>query len=699
MTSAIVRIATWLAISLGCLVLPGCSGDWMAIAQYSLVGMVHKGPYAKGANVRVLGYRKFGEAPATDTVVSTTSDLGEYQASLQLPFAVLLADGTYFNELTGKPADRPLQLQALAALSGGESQTVHINLVTHVTTLRALSLISGGQDPVIAQAQAENELRVALGLTWPAGIQLRGRELSLVAPDLDRRAYLWAVTMRYLQVVQSLAMQSGGSSAQAMQYLLEQTSVGLMSTGKFYAPEATLFEKARSAGWPGALIASLSARLAALGAASNVPELGRAQDSDGDGVNDAVDTCVRVANPDQAVRPPEICDFQVQEQVMAGYSALPNWVVLDGVDRNGRGRVMFLSRAGAGDWMAAADGQGSFSPFQALTLPSGGPSLKDLVARAQAIPDVDGDGATDVLAASTVGLVPEGIYGTGGGASLSNFVQTTPLPLPVLDGMNFHGISAQLSSIAVADFDKNGWMDLAGVHLNSAGSYRIVLQLQSAAGTWAMPTLAMTAGLSLARTLTAGDLNADGNPDLVVTGSFGALVLLGDGTGSFTAQPTVNACAGSSGCPHTAALADFDHDGTQDLLVMASSSGALAQPHFVGVLRGNGQGQLAHVAALVSLSPTTLPGSMRRLDANGDGWVDLLVSDGKTLQLCMNIGGRLASPQSLPSGLSSSVSDGSLFGVRDLNRDGRDDLLFVAPAIPFGGTGVATVKLVSVLLH
>ncbi len=702
MTSTIRGLLTCLAIALGCLCDFGCGTDWMEIAGLPIEGMVHKGPFAQGSRIHVLGFSDLTRPPSTVTEVRTATDLGDFRTAAKTPLVALLAEGSYFNELTDQISDRPLSLQALAALEKDGPRTVNINLITHVSVPRARMLHERGMSLASAQAQAEDELRVALSLAWPTRTPLRGRDLSLVSPDPDKRAYLWAATLRYLRVAQTAGAQAGANSAGYMQSLLDQTSQGLASTGRFNAPEATQFAAARGAGVPSALIATLRAKLAALGSPVDAPDLARAIDSDGDGLADARDSCPRIANPEQATRPLGICDVQVQEQVLPATGvSIFEWMATDGADANGRGRVQVFARWSASNWLTSADAQGSFAPFQALTLPTGGPDLKGPSTKAQAIPDVDGDGASDVLATARVGTVMEGIYATGGSTGLASFVATTAEPLPVLGGTNFRGMGAQTAVVAVADFDRNGWMDLAGVHVDSANSYRIALQLQSAAGTWATPVLVAPVGSTQIRALVTGDMNGDGNPDLIAAGLFGAQIWLGDGTGKFAPQSITKACSGLSGliCPSSAALSDFDHNGTQDVLVLASNWQNASEPRFLGLLRGNGLGQLAPLETLATYKASARDLGLRTLDANGDGWVDILSHEGDVLQLQMNSGNRLDAAQSLPADLPASLLLSSLFGVRDLNRDGVDDLLFMAADPPASGSGPYTIKLVRALLQ
>jgi len=129
-----------------------------------------------------------------------------------------------------------------------------------------------------------------------------------------------------------------------------------------------------------------------------------------------------------------------------------------------------------------------------------------------------------------------------------------------------------------------------------------------------------------------GDLDGDGNIDLVVTGrnSDGIVyVLPGNGDGSFAPPQSLTV---ESQTDH-AVLADFDGNGTLDLaLSFRSQTGRIA------ILPGNGDGTFADVAEvyLVGRQPQAMVGD----DFNGDGHVDLAVANynSGTVRLLLNDG-------------------------------------------------------------
>ena len=115
-----------------------------------------------------------------------------------------------------------------------------------------------------------------------------------------------------------------------------------------------------------------------------------------------------------------------------------------------------------------------------------------------------------------------------------------------------------------------------------------------------------------------GDLNNDGNQDLVITNhSSGTVsIRLGDGMGGFTGNS--NLSLGSS--PSSVAIADFNSDGNQDLAVGSSVPG-------LNIAYGDGQGHFPNNAVIPgTISSRTVVAA----DLNHDGNVDLAYTSGNS---------------------------------------------------------------------
>jgi len=121
-----------------------------------------------------------------------------------------------------------------------------------------------------------------------------------------------------------------------------------------------------------------------------------------------------------------------------------------------------------------------------------------------------------------------------------------------------------------------------------------------------------------------GDFNGDGIPDLAVANvsSDNVTILLGNGSGGFTEAAGSPFAAGTS--PYSVAVADFNGDGTCDLVVANRSS------NNVTVLLGNGSGGFT-AATGSPFAVGTGPWSVAVGDFNGDGKPDLVVANSSTI--------------------------------------------------------------------
>lgn len=221
-----------------------------------------------------------------------------------------------------------------------------------------------------------------------------------------------------------------------------------------------------------------------------------------------------------------------------------------------------------------------------------------------------------------------------------------------------------------------------------------------------------TGFLSLAHTYTlpqpgsaiaTGDVNGDGNLDLIVIGStstgWSYTVLLGNGDGSFQ-SPVAHQESGQTPYAPTIVIADFNSDGKQDFAVPIGNS--------VAVLVGNGDGTFG--------SPTLFFDGggywIVSADFNGDSKLDLAAAGSSGLAILLGNGDGTFQAAAFPytaSGLSSLLT-------ADLNGDGKADLVSAAYRFiqvflgngdgtfivlpPFGvnggGTGVSPVALADV---
>jgi hypothetical protein len=220
-------------------------------------------------------------------------------------------------------------------------------------------------------------------------------------------------------------------------------------------------------------------------------------------------------------------------------------------------------------------------------------------------------------------------------------------------------VGATPQSVTVGDFNGDGKPDLAVVNLldgtvsvllgNGDGTFQPRVNYAAGAAPWAVAV---------------GDFNGDGKQDLVVANrdSNDVSVLLGNGDGTFQGARSFPAGSG----PQSVAVGDFNDDGKPDLAVADHTSNT------VSVLFGNGDGTFQNP---VSYGVGSDPFSVVVGDFNQDGKPDLAVANNNfgsasTVSILLNKGNG-----TFASAVNSSVGIGSwAVVVGDFNRDGKQDL-------------------------
>jgi hypothetical protein len=185
-----------------------------------------------------------------------------------------------------------------------------------------------------------------------------------------------------------------------------------------------------------------------------------------------------------------------------------------------------------------------------------------------------------------------------------------------------------------------------------------------------------------------GDLNGDGNPDVVAANWCVAKgecakgevsVLLGNGDGSLTLAGT-NLSAGK----HTSAVAtgDFNKDGRLDVVVANEcTKGQGCRNGAISVLLGNGDGTLKPAVKYPLIG--SFPKSVAVGDFNGDGNLDLAVA-----HCCLDMAGILLGngDGTFQPEVSFAAGQGdcaSSIATADFNRDGKLDLVVADPCQKF----------------
>jgi hypothetical protein len=219
------------------------------------------------------------------------------------------------------------------------------------------------------------------------------------------------------------------------------------------------------------------------------------------------------------------------------------------------------------------------------------------------------------------------------------------------------------SSVAVGNFDAGSSPDVA---VTSYVSNSVAVFLNNGFGAFTGGPTPFTAGAT-PRSVAVGSFNGDSFPDLVVVNNQGAAILLGNGSGGFSAPTTFAANA----APGQVAVGNFNGDANQDLAVTNEDS------HDVSVLLGNGTGGFtgpinSPIGPLGPAGPS--PKSVATADFNGDSHLDLVTGNtdevgGNVTVLLGDGSGGFVAPSVLPGALPESVA------TADLNGDSRPDII------------------------
>ena len=186
---------------------------------------------------------------------------------------------------------------------------------------------------------------------------------------------------------------------------------------------------------------------------------------------------------------------------------------------------------------------------------------------------------------------------------------------------NYLPVSQHPTSLVAADFNGDGVPDLA---VTNSDVYVSVL-IGDGLGGFAPQVKVAVAGAMIR--ILAGDFTGDSKTDLVVL-SYGSptswvYLMTGDGSGGFTTTGGFSAFSCLSASDMT--VADFDGNGTLDIVVSHPNSTNPDPPDSIGLYLGGGDGTFSFVGQYLLPTGTGMAVSVTHANLNGDGLPDILV--------------------------------------------------------------------------
>ena len=279
--------------------------------------------------------------------------------------------------------------------------------------------------------------------------------------------------------------------------------------------------------------------------------------------------------------------------------------------------------------------------------------------------DVDGDGDLDAVGINNNGGTYAQYFLNDGAGNLA-----TP-------GNTFPGAGSAQAHMVVGDIDNDGDLDMAKAS-NSSGA--VYWHRNNGGGSWTNCTVA---DFDTANSVALLDADLDGDLDIAVQDNDGSkytqLVINSGTCSTWSTQVQVHSAA-QSGLGHLNA-GDMDGDGDPDIVSHSSSSGLNwhinAGP---GLNLANGWGEV-----LIDANP---PGSssIQVVDLDSDGDLDVLAGGGGSIVWYENADGAGGSWTKYSQSVS--TGDGSFIIPTDLNQDGRVDLAWS------GSTGYGWIDMV-----
>ncbi len=198
--------------------------EQVSIFRDSLVGYAQKGPFLKGTTVYLYELSdgqslKPVSGPLTGTVMRDDGYFKFPARNFASRYALVVVDGYYRNEVSGKNSDSPIRLNALVDLSNRDS--VNVNVLTHLEYERVHHLVTREKYTVEkAKQKAQQEILKRFHIELDS---VPSAEDMDIFGSTDADAALFAVSI----------LLQGNSSSLALAAFLNEVSNSFSKTGEW----------------------------------------------------------------------------------------------------------------------------------------------------------------------------------------------------------------------------------------------------------------------------------------------------------------------------------------------------------------------------------------------------------------------------------------------------------------------------------
>lgn len=270
-------------------------------------------------------------------------------------------------------------------------------------------------------------------------------------------------------------------------------------------------------------------------------------------------------------------------------------------------------------------------------------------------------GTATVVHTLPAGLTATNLQGTGWTCTLATLSCTRADALA--SGAQWPSIVLTLSIAANAPATVTIDVTVSGggqtITTNDTAQVEAVVIAQESCGRF--PEVPLTHAITTPADLATGDLDNDGNADLIVVSTNANTItpLLGNGDGTFTNATTVNFTT----FPDSPVLTDFDGDGNLDVAVAVSDTNSIV------LMTGNGDGTFDAAVPLTIASARFLAVS----DLDHDGDADLVATTDVPAGISVLLGngnGTFAAAVPYATATAPLAID-----IGDVNRDGYEDVV------------------------